>query len=396
MKSSQGSASRVGRRAAHVRRLRALGKLREESQKREGHARTHVVEKVIHTRMPSNSWWSRWRARHRIYWSSTERALFLRELSTFVSSGAKLDKALLHLAGSATRQPLYERLRSIAFSLQKGMSLTAAARESELFTLLQLSILEAGEAAGTLDTTLQWLAGSEESLAQYRSRLLSRLVYPALVLGVAWIGGGIFVTGLRRLLQAVLENLPSGASPGGLPALLLHPASPWLVFLLPPGILLVLFWLYRRQVLRPERLPGKPGRLWHTQRSIAVARVLAQLLQAGVPLRQSLQLAAEVGHSELTVTLELVEQGRTLSDSLPSTFPVLFRTMVAVGEETGHIPELLEKGADLLELEWEAELERGMQLIEPLLLAAVGIAAALMVLACSAPLSRMVESLAGG
>jgi type II secretory pathway component PulF len=130
------------------------------------------------------------------------------------------------------------------------------------------------------------------------------------------------------------------------------------------------------------------------QQSIWLGRVLSQLLSAGLTLTQSLTLASQIGGPHrLADTLQSVESGRPLHQSLPDSLPPLLVTMVAVGEESGNIPELLGRACDILEWNWESRVEGWLAIVEPLLLAALGLVAGLTVLAFSGPLTQLVQSL---
>ena len=383
--------------SAIARQKRALGKLPNETVSTVSLRSSEVMvrEKVIQAQRPSASWWWSWRARRGEYWTASERALFFRQLSTFYSSGIPLQRGILHLAGSALREPLHLRLKELSLALQRGTPFAKAAQASGLFSVLHLGILAAGEGSGELERMLDWLARSEESLTAYRGRLSARLVYPGLVMVCVWLAAPAFVYGLSQVLRSVGENLPAGSLQVGLlPQILLSPLTPALAFLLPPLLLGLCFWLMQRGFWRLGQLPLGLGKLVMDQQSIWLGRVLSQLLAAGLTLTQSLRLASQLGGPhDLRPMLAKIEQGEAVHLSLPESFPPLLATMLAVGEETGEIPELLSRACDILEWNWESRVEAWMAVVEPVMLCLLGLVAGLTVLACAGPLGQLVQSL---
>lgn len=378
--------------SALARQRRALGKAAEQNVLSLRSSDVLVKEKVIEAQRPSGSLWVRWRASRGHFWNDTERALFFRQLAAFYAAGIPLERALLHLAGSAPREPLHRRLKEISLQLQRGQPFVSAAQSSGLFTVLQLGVMRAGEQAGELERALNWLAQSEEAFTAYRGRLNARLAYPGLVITCVWLAAPVFLAGLAGLMRVVAENatLPSA----GITRWLLHPFLPWLVFLMPPLLLGLAGWSLSRGRVKLASLPFGLGRLVVDQQSIWLGRVLSQLLSAGLTLTQSLTLASQIGGPHrLADTLQAVESGRPLHESLPASLPPLMNTMVAVGEESGNIPELLGRACDILEWNWESRVEGWLAIVEPLLLAALGLVAGLTVLAFSGPLTQLVQSL---
>lgn len=378
--------------SALARQRRAMGKALEQNAVSLRSSDVLVKEKVIEAQRPSGSLWVRWRASRGHHWNDTERALFFRQLATFYGAGIPLERALLHLAGSAPREPLQRRLKELSLQLQRGQSFVTAAESSGLFTVLQLGVMRAGEQSGELDRVLGWLAQSEEALNAYRGRLNARLAYPALVITCIWLAAPVFLAGLAQVMRVVAENV--AISTAGITGLLLHPLFPWLVFLLPPIFLGLAGWSLAQGRLKIASLPFGLGQLVIDQQAIWLGRVLSQLLSAGLTLTQSLSLVSQIGGPHrMAQTLQAVESGRPLHESLPATLPPLMITMVAVGEESGKIPELLSRACDILEWNWESRVEGWLAIVEPLLLATLGLAAGLTVLAFSGPLTQLVQTL---
>lgn len=363
---------------------KALGKVVQEESKPVGQkSEVFVDEKVVPDQAKTT-----WRGAH---WTTFQRALYLRQLATLYESGHPLERSMLHLAGSAEGQALYERLKEMGMSVQRGISFPRAVDNSKLFAAVQVGILEAGESSGRLGESLNWLARAEQAENEYRSALKSRLTYPVFVLLFAWLGSAVFVAVLAAVVKTVVESLPTGAFQfRGFLALLLHPLAPWVFFVAPP-ILVLVAWKARK-VFWQAKLPGRFRFLVETPKQIWVGRVLAQLIETGFPITQSLSLAGKVGYpEEFQRALAALEQGKPLHESLPSVLPRLFLGMAAVGEEVGATAKLMFCACDLLEVSWTSAMDSIMAVVEPVLLVLIVVLACAVVVPLLEPLSSFLD-----
>ena len=363
---------------------KALGKVVQEETRPVGQkSQVFVDEKVVPDQAKAT-----WRGAH---WSTFQRALYLRQLATLYESGHPLERSMLHLAGSAEGQALYERLKEMGMSVQRGMPFPRAVENSKLFAAVQVGILEAGEASGRLGESLNWLARAEQAENEYRSALKSRLTYPVFVLLFAWLGSAVFVAVLASIVKVVIESLPAGAFQfRGFLALLLHPLAPG-VFLVAPPILVLIAWKARKAFWR-AKLPARFRFLVETPKQIWVGRVLAQLIETGFPVTQSLSLAGKVGYpEEFKQALAALEQGKRLHESLPTVLPRLVLDMAAVGEEVGATAKLIFCACDLLEVSWTSAMDSTMAVVEPVLLVLSVTLACAVVVPLLEPLSSFLD-----
>jgi len=363
---------------------KALGKVASEKTRAVGQKLEAFVDEKVVSDQAKTNWGS---AR----WSTFQRALYLKQLATLYESGHPLERSMLHLAGSAAQQALYERLKEMAISVQRGMSFARAVENSQLFAAVQVGILEAGESSGRLAESLNWLARAEQAENEYRKALKSRLTYPVFVLLFAWLGSVLFVAVLASVVKTVVESLPAGALQfRGLSSILLHPLAPWFFLVAPPAFLLVA-WRARRTLGR-VRLPATLRFLVETPKQIWVGRVLAQLIESGFPITQSLSLAGKVAYpEEFKVALASLEQGKPLQDCLPSVLPRLLVDMTAVGEEVGATAKLMFCACDVLEVSWTSAMDGIMAVVEPVILVLIVVLACAVVVPLLEPVSSFLD-----
>ncbi len=363
---------------------KALGKVASEETKVVGQKLEVFVDEKVVSDQAKTSWGS-------AHWSTFQRSLYLRQLATLYESGHPLERSMLHLAGSADQQALYERLKEMAMSVQRGISFARAVENSKLFAAVQVGILEAGESSGRLAESLNWLARAEQAESEYRKALKSRLTYPVFVVLFAWLGSALFIAVLASVVKTVAESLPMGAFQfRGFSALLLHPLAPWLILVVPPVFLLIV-WNARRALWR-VKLPATLRFLVETPKQIWVGRVLAQLMESGFPITQSLSLAGKVAYpEEFKAALASLEQGKPLQDSLPLVLPRLLIDMTAVGEEVGATAKLMFCACDVLEVSWTSAMDSIMALVEPVLLVLIVVLACAVVIPLLEPLSSFLD-----
>ena len=322
------------------------------------------------------------------HWSRLDRAVFLRKLSVSIQAGLPIVKALEILGSSSDRDNVREALGNALKAVSSGEPLHDALGHTPLFTPTQLAAIQAGSASGTLDRSLASLAQSEEAAVNMSNRILSKLIYPSVLVVFLWLSLVVMVVCLGRLLKLFVETLPTAqVSPGAreLAAVLSANWAPWLVLIVPP-ILIALALPHLRKLL--------PQTLTTSYDAVRVARLLAQLLEVGVPLMDSLTLAAKVGwKDECLKTQQSIQAGLTLAQSLPERFPRLLRDLAMVGEESGNLATMLLKAAQMLEDDFLYRVEILVGLIEPLMCASFGALLGGLCLVCLVPLVRMMQAL---
>lgn len=327
---------------------------------------------------------------------------FFRQLSLYTGAHLPLPDALALLAkggkGNERQRAVAERL---AEAVAGGSSLTAALRETGLFPAAAVALVEAGEISGTLERLLPAAADMLERSYRARQRLFAMLIYPALLLTALGAALTLLLFFVLPAFEALFAQL--GVRLPLITRLVLTVGG----FLLDFGWLLLALLIltaagiffarknpaYRRELDRLLlRLPLL-GELLCLTDSADTAAALSALLGGGLPLADSLEIAAGVpANAYLLWQLEraagATRAGRKLAAALGGSqgFSPIFLNLMAAGEETGSLPESLRRAAEICRFEGKSRRKKLEALLEPTLLLLVGALAALIVFALALPL----------
>ncbi|CAG1066295.1 Type II secretion system protein F [uncultured bacterium] len=313
-----------------------------------------------------------------------EIIVFSRQLATLFGAGVPLTKSLSTLERQSTVAPFRRIVKTLREDIEAGTSLAAALRKHpSVFPELYASMIEAGEAGGILEEVLRRLASMLEKNSENRARIKSATLYPKIVvvgLAVAVVILMSFVVPrFSQLYGSFKIDLP-------LPTRLLIAISDftlmyWYFFL--AGAIVVFFAL--KAFLRTGR--GKD--LW--DRSVIkipvfgpiilksvlsrFSRVLGSLYRSGLPILQSLDIVSRaVDNRSIAAEVKRIEAevraGKPLSIELGRSgkFPPMVVQMVAVGEDTGNLDEMLDKVSEYYDQEVDSSIRNLASTLEPVLL----------------------------
>lgn len=357
---------------------------------------------------PANVGWNREIRLTRGKVKTKDLAIFTRQFATMLASGLPILRCLQILADQSSSARLKDVLGDIRVDVEKGASLSEAMAKRKEFPPLMVSMTRAGEVGGFLDTTMLRIADSLEADVRLRGKIKAALTYPvavgviAIVIVIAML---IFVV---PVFQGLFESF-GGQLPG--PTQFLVDTSNLLKdprFFLPA--LVVIFGLstwYRakksspgvRRVLDPLkfRIPVF-GQLFHKVALARFTRNLSSLLAAGVPILTALDIVADTSGNVVIAKAvsdvkESVRQGTGIAKPLTShpVFPEMVVQMIAVGEDTGALDEMLAKIADFYDQEVEATTEQLMALIEPIMIVLLGGVVGAMIIALYLPIFNIFE-----
>ncbi len=340
-----------------------------------------------------------------------EVAVFSRQFATMINSGLTLLRSLSILAEQTTNAELARIIGEVRRDVERGSSLSVAlAKHPKAFSRLYVSMVRSGETGGSLDSVLTRLATTIEKQVELRRKVKSAMTYPVVVgiiVVLILIAMLLFVVPMFKGMYGDLNaKLPA-------PTLVLLAVSNGfkkffpLVFLGAGAGL----WAARRYVKTPagrRRLDAFKlrapvfGQLAHKTALARFSRSLAALVRAGVPILDALEIVAETAGNVIVAeaaadTQAAVKAGDSLARPLENhpVFPPMVTQMIAVGEETGALDELLEKIADFYDSEVEATVEALTSLIEPLLIVVMGLAVGGMVIALYMPMFSIIGKLGG-
>ena len=318
-----------------------------------------------------------------------EKAVFASKLAALVDAGVPIVRSL-DLMASQQRLPMFKRaLVQIGLDVNQGTAMAAAMRQwPKVFDKLSIAMVEAGEAGGVLDESLKRLAKLLEDNARLQNQIKGALGYPVAVLVIAilvFLGMTIFLiptfAGIFKDLGAELPLFTQMMV--DLSSLLRSSFS-----LLLAGSILVMIWLISRYYATHkgrrviDRLMLKLplfGDLIMKTATAQFCRIFSSLTRAGVPILMSLEISSETaGNSIISDAIlesrSLVQEGVLLSTALirQKVLPDMALSMLAIGEETGEMDQMLSKVADFYEDEVSAAVKALTSMLEPAMIVVVG------------------------
>ncbi len=315
-------------------------------------------------------------------------ALFTREFSTLVGAGVALDRVLAMLIGLAGKPALREVLTDVHGRVEGGAAIADALEaHPQAFPPFYVNMIRAGEASGQLDAVLKRLAEFLERSRELNSTVRSALVYPAVLIGMAGLSLVIVLTVVLPEFEPIFaeagRDLPAATQ---VVRAMGHGLRDywWAAALV--GLLATV--VIRRDLTTADgrhrwhglllRMPVL-GSLWRRLAFARFSRMLGTLLANGVGVLSALALAREVTGNEvlsraLAEVAVTVREGGGLARPLAKAkvFPQLAVDLISVGEESGHLEEMLLKAADIYDSEVRHAIDRAVALLVPLLTIGLG------------------------
>lgn len=337
--------------------------------------------------------------------SSTELAVWTRQLAGLVGSGLPLERALTALIDEAEQPRQRELVAHLRSEVNAGHSfaraLASAARE---FDEVYRAVVAAGEQSGALGVVLEKLADDLEERQNLKAKLIGATLYPAIVSLIAVVIVIFLVTYVVPQVASVFAG-GKRALPALTVAMLAISAFVrhwgWLLLLLAGAGGAAFMVALRRPAVR-ERFDAfwltlpLAGRLARGYNAARFAATLAMLAGAGVPILKALQVAAETlsnraMRGDALAALVQVREGAPLASALAAKkrFPGLLPMFARLGEQTGTLPQMLQRAATQLGVEVQRRALALATLLEPLLIVAMGAMVMLIVLAVLLPIIQL-------
>ncbi|WP_259363440.1 type II secretion system F family protein [Microbacterium esteraromaticum] len=337
-------------------------------------------------------------------------AIFSRQMSALVNAGLPLLRTLTVLAEQAEDKQLQSVLIAVQGDVEGGSSLSASlARHPQVFPPLMVSIIRVGESGGFLGKALSSVAENYQKQADLQAKIRSATTYPIVVLIIAMLGVLAMVTFIVPVFKNMFEGLGSELP---LPTQILVSISENMLWILPLlAVIVIVSWAWwarnrytdaYRKVVDPIKLRMPIFGPLVTKMAVArFSRNLSMMLDAGVPIIQALAIVGQASNNwkiEQTVReiQESIRGGRSFASPLAKAevFPPMVAQMVAVGEESGTLAEMLGSIADFYEDEVETATEQLSSLIEPVLIVGLGVVIGSMVISLYLPIFTLYGDLA--
>lgn len=333
-----------------------------------------------------------------------DKILFSRQLSTLIDAGLPLVQSLRSVGKQTANKSLQNVINQVINDVEGGRSFAAAlAHHPDVFNRVFVSLIEAGEASGTLDAALQRLASQQEKDAEIISKVRGAMVYPAIVLAVMVLVMGFMLVKVLPQVETLYAGL-SGDNQLPLVTRLLLAMSNFIIdyWWVVAGIVGVLIffgsrWMRtvggKQYVDKAKMRAPAIGPLFMKMYMARFARTSTTLVATGVPLIQVLEITADAinnVHIEEAIhrAIDKVKGGKSLSESIKGdpNFLDLVPDMLGIGEQSGSIDAMLEKTADYFEKEVDNQIKTISTIIEPMLMVVMGIFAFIIVAAVLLPI----------
>ncbi len=333
-------------------------------------------------------------------------AIFSRQLATMLTAGIPLVQAF-EIVGSGHDNPAMQKLiLSIKGDLESGTALGEALGKHPLhFDDLYINLVTAGEQAGSLDTLLDKVATYKEKTEAIKKKIKKALFYPAAVLVVAVIVTMILLIFVIPQFESLFKGF--GADLPAFTRMVIDlsefvQTKGWLVAIVVGGG--IGFYMYTRKRSRrlreiEDRVMLKMPIIGNILEKAAIARfarTLSTMFSAGVPLVEALQSVSGATGNVIfeKAVLEIrdeVSTGQRLQRAMENTqlFPNMVIQMIAVGEESGSLDEMSAKVADFYEADVDNAVDSMSSLLEPLIMAILGVLVGGLVIAMYLPIFKM-------
>jgi type IV pilus assembly protein PilC len=339
-----------------------------------------------------------------------ELCIMTRQLSTMVSSGMSLLRALYVLEDQADSDKLRETLVLVRKDVEAGISLSdALARHPAVFNDLYVAMVAAGETGGILESTLKRVADQLEKDEELRRQVKSAMVYPCLIGGFALVVLVALVAFLVPVFAGVFKDFG-----GELPAITKFTVAlshfithQWYMAI---GLTWVTVFAFKKWKATESgkmnwdrfklRIPWKIGSIVQKVCIARFTRTFSALVAAGVPMLEAIDIVGKTsGNKVIEKAMKdvrnSVTKGGTISTPMRAApvFPTMVTQMIGVGEETGALDAMMSKIADFYESEVEAAVKALTSILEPVMIVVVGGIVGFIIIAMYMPMFQVYDQI---
>jgi type IV pilus assembly protein PilC len=334
--------------------------------------------------------------------------IFTRQFATMINSGLPLVQALDILAEQSENKALKDTTRAVVYDVESGHTLADALRKHpKAFTELYVNMVAAGEAGGILDTILLRLATFMEKNDALVRKVKGAMIYPAVIFSVAGIAIVILLIFVIPVFQTMFAGIGQALP---LPTQIVITASNVLkrFWWAMGGGAFLIFWSTKKYYATPggklnlDKLMLHMPILGDLIRKSAVSRftrTLGTLIASGVSILDGLEITAKTAgnrviHDAVMESRASIAGGETIAAPLQKSkvFPPMVISMIAVGEQTGGLDEMLSKIADFYDEEVDAAVEALLSLMEPVMIVVLGVVVGGMIIAMYLPIFNMINA----
>jgi general secretion pathway protein F len=337
--------------------------------------------------------------------SSSDVAVLTRQLATLVRAGVPLVESITALVDQVEKESLVRILTDVSENLKEGKAFAdCLAAHPRVFPSLYINMIAAGEASGTLEAVLERLADFMEGQARLKGKLISALAYPVLMTLIATLLVAALMVGVVPKVTTMFDNMQQE-----LPwytALLIGISDTlakywWLIL----GVIGIAIYSFRRWRATPggrmiwDRFLLRVPIFGRLNLLVAVARfsrTLATLLASGVALLPAMDIVKSVLEnvqleSVVKTAIGSIREGESIADPLRRSgyFPPMVTHMIAVGEKSGQLEQMLQNVSRAYEADVETRVTTLTSMLEPLIIVVMGGMVAFIAMAIIMPLVQM-------
>ncbi|MBV6522418.1 MAG: Type II secretion system protein F [Gemmatimonadaceae bacterium] len=334
--------------------------------------------------------------------------IFTRQFSTMINAGLPLVQALDILAKQSENKVLADVTRAVVFDVESGLTVAdALAKHPNAFSELYVNMVAAGEAGGILDTILMRLATFMEKNDALVRKVKGAMIYPAVIMSVAAIAIAVLLIFVIPVFESMFASVGLALP---LPTRVVIGMSRflkgyWYVLGAATGVFVYLLRRYHATPngkLTIDRALLRFPVLGDVLRKSAVSRftrTLGTLISSGVSILDGLEITAKTAGNRviqdaIMASRASIAGGETIATPLAKSnvFPPMVISMIAVGEQTGGLDEMLSKIADFYDEEVDAAVSGLLSLLEPVMIVFLGVVVGGMVVAMYLPIFDMINA----
>jgi type IV pilus assembly protein PilC len=345
--------------------------------------------------------------------SAKDLQIFTRQLATMIDAGLPLVQCLDILAAQSENKSFKKVLTSVKNSVEQGATFSEALKKHpKVFDELYVNLVAAGEIGGILDTILNRLAVYIEKAVKLRGQLKSAMFYP---IGILVVAIGVIAVMLVKVIptfEAMYKDMGNAQLPGPTQVVIKisHAfLNQWYIFV-GVGFAIVFGTITARRSdggrEATDRMLLHMPVIGSVLRKIVVARftrTLGTLLASGVPILDALDICARTSGNRVVQAgilraKDKIAQGHDMASPLAESkvFPTMVVQMIGVGEQTGAMDQMLQKIADFYEEEVDAAVAGLTSLIEPIMMAFLGVVVGGLIVAMYLPIFNLAGNIEGG
>lgn len=349
--------------------------------------------------------------------SLAEKVIFMKQFSTMISAGLPISSALETLSVQTGDATLRKELQKVLKEVQGGNTLYNSFKKvNGIFTEIQMNLLKAGEASGRLDDILQKITFDLERNKNFISKVRGALIYPALILVTAVTVMFVLIVYMMPAIENMFIELGAEDKTPLITQLLigfarnLNPTQSINAYIVLFALIIgyILFIIYRKSPsgrYMTDKIYGKIpvfGKLYNQLDIAQFCRIFSMLLSSGINISESINITSGAVQSSvykiaIQNIIPEIEKGGTVADAMTSSnvFPPVLIRMVATGEKTGKLDEVLSQMAKFYEDEVDNMSSNLTKLLEPAILLIVGIFVAILAIAVYLPIYQISQAFSG-